>query len=237
MIYGEILAGGKGTRMGNTEMPKQFLKLGDRPIIIHTIEKFLLQNKFEKVIIVCPKPWISHTKDIVKKYIAPKFIEKVVVCVGGVDRNGSVMSGIHYIEEHYGLNDDDIIVTHDAVRPFLTSRMLSENIEMGLKYGATDTVVSAVDTIVESQDNEFITAIPLRDKMYQGQTPQTFNVKKLKSLFESLTDEEKVILTDAAKIFVMKGEKVKLVSGELYNIKITSQYDLDVANMLISEKK
>lgn len=236
MIYGEILAGGKGTRMGNTEMPKQFLKLGDKPILIHTVEKFLLQSRFEKVIIVCPEPWISHTKDILKKYIVASFLDKVAVCAGGKDRNGSIMNGIKYIEENHGIHDDDIIVTHDAVRPFITSRILLDNIEMGLKYGATDTVYSAVDTIVESLDNEFITAIPLRDKMYQGQTPQTFNIKKLMELANSLTEEEETILTDAAKIFVMKGEKVKLVDGELYNIKITSQYDLDVANMLISEK-
>ena len=73
--------------------------------------------------------------------------------------------------------------------------------------------------------------------MYQGQTPQSFNIKKLTNYYNSLTDEEKKILTDAAKIFVIKNEKVKLVQGEIFNIKITSPYDLEVANMLVDSNK
>lgn len=233
MIYAEILAGGKGTRMGNTEMPKQFLKLGHEPVIIHTIEKFLLEPKFSKIIIVCPYQWVEHTKDIVDKYIEKPLTEKVHICSGGADRNESIINGITYIEENFGLNDDDIVVTHDAVRPFITSRILRENIEMAIKYGATDTVVPSVDTIVESTKGEMVENIPVRDAMYQGQTPQSFNIKKLKELHSSLTSKEKEVLSDAAKIFIIKGEKVKLVKGENFNIKITSPFDLDIANLLL----
>lgn len=67
MIYAEVLAGGKGTRMGNTEMPKQFLMLGDKPVFIHTLEQFILNSRIEKVLVCCPKQWISHTKDTIKK--------------------------------------------------------------------------------------------------------------------------------------------------------------------------
>ncbi|CCZ90747.1 2-C-methyl-D-erythritol 4-phosphate cytidylyltransferase 2 [Clostridium sp. CAG:167] len=82
-----------------------------------------------------------------------------------------------------------------------------------------------------------ISDIPDRSKMYQGQTPQTFNALKLKNLYESLTEEEKATLTDAAKIFVMKGEKVHIVDGEVFNIKITYPYDLRVAEALIREER
>ena len=237
MIYAEILAGGKGTRMGNTEMPKQFLKIGNKPVLIHTIEKFLLQPRFDKIIIVCPEPWISHTKDIMNKYITSDLMDKVCVCAGGADRNESIMSGIAYIEKNFGVNDEDIIVTHDAVRPFLTNRIIEDNIELALECGATDTVIPAYDTIIKSDDNDYVAEIPVRDKMYQGQTPQSFNIKKLTNYYNSLTDEEKKILTDAAKIFVIKNEKVKLVQGEIFNIKITSPYDLEVANMLVDSNK
>ena len=91
----------------------------------------------------------------------------------------------------------------------------------------------ATDTIVVSEDNDVISEIPERKKMYQGQTPQTFQALRLKELYQSLTDEEKAILTDAAKIFVMKGERVHIVEGEVYNIKITYPYDLRVAEALI----
>lgn len=235
MIYAEILAGGKGTRMGNTELPKQFLMLGNKPVFIHTVEQFILNMRIEKVLICCPEQWLAYTKDTLKKYQVHS--DKVVVVAGGATRNDTIMNGIDYIEENFGLNDEDIIVTHDAVRPFLTQRIIDDNIDGALQYGAVDTVVEAFDTIVHSQDGKIISDIPLRSEMYQGQTPQSFNIKLLKSLFHSLTDEEKGILTDACKALVIKGTPVHLVKGEVYNIKITTQHDLKVANGLVEGDK
>lgn len=235
MIYAEILAGGKGTRMGNTELPKQFLMIGNKPIFVHTVEQFLLNKRVEKVLICCPEQWMAYTKDTVKKYISDD--SKIEIVKGGPSRNDTILNGIHFIEENYGLNDDDIILTHDAVRPFLTQRIIDDNIDGALKYDAVDTVVEAFDTIVHSKDGKIITDIPVRSEMYQGQTPQSFNIKKLLSFFNSLTEEEKDILTDACKALVMKGTDVHLVKGEVYNMKITTQYDLKVANGLVEGEK
>lgn len=233
MIYAEILAGGKGTRMGNVNMPKQYLPLKGKPIIVHTIEKFILNDRFEKIIIATPKDWINHTQDIIKKYI---FDSRVIVIEGGTDRNETIMNGIHYVEKEFGLNEDDIIVTHDAVRPFITHRIIEENIEMALEFGSVDTVIPAVDTIVESTNHDFITDIPVRDNIYQGQTPQSFNMKTIQKHYNNLSDEEKQILTDACKICLLAGEKVKLVNGGISNIKITTPYDLKVANAIVQER-
>ena len=155
---------------------------------------------------------------------------------GGATRNETIMNSIAYIEEKFGLDEDTIIVTHDSVRPFVTSRIIEENIRYAKEVGACDTAMPATDTIVVSEDNDIISDIPERRKMYQGQTPQTFNAMKLRNLYNSLSDDEKNILTDAAKIFVMKGEKVHIVEGEVFNIKITYPYDLRVAEALISGK-
>lgn len=231
MIYAGILAGGQGTRMGNVPMPKQFLLLNNKPIIIHTIEKFILNPRFEKIIIASPKEWINYTNDILKKFQLD--MEKIVVIEGGKERQDTIMNIIKYIKNENGLNDDDILVTHDAVRPFLTHRIIEENINMGLKYGAVDTVIEAVDTIVESTDKEFISEIPRRDYMYQGQTPQTFNIKDLEKLYNEMSEDDKAMLTEACKIFTLAGRKVKLVRGEIFNIKITTPYDLNVANSII----
>ena len=203
MVYGVVLAGGVGNRMGNVEKPKQFLLLGDKPIIVHTIEKFYVHDKFEKVLVLCPEQWVMYTKNLIHKYLGET--ERVVVLAGGSTRNETIMNAVHYIEEQAGVDEETIIVTHDAVRPFVTHRILDDNIEMAAKYGACDTVVPATDTIVRSDDNTIITEIPDRSKLYQGQTPQSFNAKKLRDLYESLTDEEKEILTDAAKIFAIRG--------------------------------
>jgi 2-C-methyl-D-erythritol 4-phosphate cytidylyltransferase len=235
MIFGVVLAGGIGSRMGNVDKPKQYLLVGEKPIIIHTLERFYVQNEFEKIIVLCPEEWVSHTKNLIKKYM--KDTERIVVLQGGDTRNETIMNSLRYIEKEYGLDDDTIVVTHDSVRPFVTQRIIEENIKYAKEYGACDTAVAATDTIVYSQDNVLISDIPDRSKMYQGQTPQTFNALKLKNLYESLTEEEKATLTDAAKIFVMKGEKVHIVDGEVFNIKITYPYDLRVAEALIREER
>ncbi|GAA3014009.1 D-ribitol-5-phosphate cytidylyltransferase [Tetragenococcus solitarius] len=231
MIYAGILAGGSGSRMGNVPLPKQFLNLDGKPILIHTVEKFLLNNDFENIIIATPKEWLSHTENIIGNYDI--YDERLKIIEGGSDRNETIMCIINFINKEKNITDEDVIVTHDAVRPFLTHRIIEENINMVLKYGAVDTVIEATDTIVASQDHDFISSIPVRNEMYQGQTPQSFNIKLLKHNYENLSETNKRILTDACKILAVSGEKIKLVHGELFNIKITTPYDLKVANSII----
>ena len=232
-VFGVVLAGGIGTRMGNVEKPKQFMEIGGKPIIIHTIEKFVMNPEFEKILVLSPKQWIKHTEDLIRKYIPQA--ANVVVISGGSTRNETIMNSIAYIEGQGRLNEDTIIVTHDSVRPFVTHRILEENIRFAKEFGACDTVIPATDTIVESKDNTMISQIPDRKTMYQGQTPQSFKAMHLRELYNGLTAEEKTILTDACKILVIKGEKVHLVEGEESNIKITYPYDLRVAESLLQE--
>lgn len=231
MVYGVILAGGIGKRMGSSEKPKQFLNIGGRPIIIHTIEKFALINDFEEVLVVCPKEWMEYTNELISKYIPLR--EHIIVLEGGDTRNETLMNSIKYIEKRGKLDDSTVIVTHDAVRPFVTRRIIKDNIAAMKEYDACDTVIPATDTIVESLDNDNISQIPDRKFLYQGQTPQTFKALKLRNLYNELSNEEKEILTDAAKIFVIKGHSVHLINGETFNIKITYPYDLTVAEALI----
>ena len=230
-LYAIILAGGKGTRMGNIEKPKQFMEIGNKPIIIHTIEKFVLHTEFDEILVLSPKQWIKHTEDLIRKYISSD--SRIHVIEGGATRNETIMNAIQYIDREGNLNDETVIVTHDSVRPFLTHRIIDENIRYAREFGACNTVIPATDTIVESKDHQFVTSIPDRATMYQGQTPQTFKAVQLRDLYESLTAEEKEILTDACKILIMKGEKVHLVEGEVSNIKITYPHDLRVAEALL----
>lgn len=234
MIYAVIAAGGIGSRMGNLEKPKQYLTLKNKPIIVHTVEKFYVNSAFKKIIILCPDQWVSYTKNILSKHLPEN--DRVIVLKGGSTRNETIMNAVRYIEETDGLDDDTVIVTHDAVRPFVSARIIDENIDAAIEFGATDTVVPATDTIVESIDKKTISSIPDRSKLYQGQTPQAFKAKKLKELYESLTEDEKNILTDACKIFSMKGCPVHLIQGEVHNIKITYPYDLRVAKALLDEE-
>lgn len=228
MIYAVIAAGGIGSRMGS-ELPKQYIEINSKAIICHTIEKFLLSERIEKIIVLCPAEWIDYTLNLFTS-------DKVVVIGGGDTRNETLMNAINYIQNTDGLDDETIIITHDAVRPFVTKRIIDENIDAVLKHGATGTVIPAVDTITESINGKVITSIPDRSVLYQAQTPQCFKAKMLKELYESLTDEEKRVLTDACKICVLKGYPVHLVTGEVSNIKITYPYDLLVAQAILKSE-
>ncbi len=234
MIFTAILAGGSGTRMGKTDTPKQFLNLGKKPIIIHTIEKFVINQKIDKIIVLTPKTHIKSTNDLIEKYIPNN--DHIVVIEGGETRNDTILNSIRYIEENFGIDEGSILITHDSVRPFVTHRIIEDNIDAALEYGACDTVIPATDTIVESVSGETISNIPVRDNYYQGQTPQSFNIKKLSSLINNLTEDESNILTDACKIFTLKNEDVYLVNGEVTNIKITYPYDLKLANNILEGK-
>lgn len=234
-VYAAILAGGSGSRMGNPDKPKQFWEMGDRPVIAHTVEKFCLVSQFEKVIVLSPESWINQTRDILKRFM-PQFIDKIVVIAGGAERNDTIMNAIAYIEGSFGLADGDIIVTHDAVRPFVSYRIIEDNIEAARKHGACDTVIPATDTIVQSVDGELIGSIPQRSEYYQGQTPQSFNAKMLKGLFAELTDDEKAILTDACKICVLKGHPVALVRGSVSNMKLTYTNDMRIARAMLEDE-
>ena len=233
MIFAAILAGGIGSRMGETDTPKQFLTLGDKPVIVHTIEKFTINSKFDKIIVLSPKNFINHTNDLIKEYFDDN--SRIVVLEGGKTRNDTLINAIDYINDNFDINDDSIIVTHDSVRPFVTHRIIEDNIKAAKEFGACDTVVPATDTIVESVDSKLIKNIPIRDKYYQCQTPQSFKINKLSELINSLSESESNILTDACKIFVLKNEDVCLVEGEITNIKITYPYDLKLANTILKE--
>ena len=234
MIYAGILAGGKGTRMGITDMPKQFLELGSKPILIHTVEKFLLVPEFDKIVLGVHPDWVSYTEDLIDKYLS-EHTARILVTEGGVDRNSTIENVINAINALHPITDEDIIVTHDSVRPFLTLKTIRENIELAQQYDAVDTVVEATDTIVESKNNTFITDIPERKYLYQGQTPQSFKCQEFLSLYHALSAEQKEILTDACKIFVISDKQVALARGEYSNIKITTIMDLKIARAMLEE--
>lgn len=234
MIYAGILAGGTGTRMGIGNIPKQFMMLGNKPIIIHTVEKFTLVSELEKIVIGVHPDWLEYTENLIDEYL-PLFKDRIIVTEGGTDRNSTIENIILEINKYKELTEEDIVVTHDSVRPFITLRIIKDNIDLAMKHDAVDTVVEATDTIVESIGGEFISNIPNRSYYYQGQTPQSFKMKNFLDLYNGLDGEQKNILTDACKIFVISGKKVALAKGEYSNIKITTVTDLKIAKSMLEE--
>ena len=153
MVFGAILAGGTGTRMSIADMPKQFLPLGGKPIVVFSLEKFLMCDRMDYVYIGVHQDWVGHMEELIEEFV-PGQKGRIRIVVGGVDRNSTIQNLIAAIEADHGESSDHIIVTHDSVRPFLTVEMIEENIDAAVIYGAVDTVVPAIDTIVVSDEKE-----------------------------------------------------------------------------------
>ena len=268
MIYAAVLAGGSGSRMGNTDKPKQFLELGGRPVIAHTVEAFLSCEELDGVLVLTPALWVDYTRELLQKefghtaglpdevsghtagsshenfdntpglsHEASGKSPRLAVLEGGATRNETLMNAVRYIEEAGGLDDETIIVTQDAVRPFVTKQMILDNIEAAKRTGACETAFPATDTIIESADGALVTNVPDRSRLWMTQTPQSFRARKLRELYTSLTEEEKAVLTDAARIFVMKGEPVEIVMGASDNIKITYPGDIEIAEAILKRRR
>lgn len=233
MNYALILAGGSGTRMGNTGVPKQFLTLKDKPVIIYTIENMLECEDIDKIVVVCNPQYVSYLHNMLIDY---ELGNKVELTEGGKNRLESAINGVRHIEKNHGINNDDIFLAHDSVRIFTSERIISENVEYAQKIGAATTVYVLEETIIESGSDGLLYKAYPRENRFTGQSPQTFNIKKFMECVDKLTEEQKESFTDLAEVFYANNEKVYPVMGEKDNIKLTTPFDMVLAKMRLEEK-
>lgn len=232
MVYAAILAGGKGTRMGG-DIPKQFLKINSVPIIIHTIRRFVCCEQVDDSVVCVPPEYTEYTKDLIARY--SDIIGKISVIEGGTDRTGSLINACRFFSDKRVVSEDDVIITHDCVRPFVTCDMIEKSISSARKYGGATAAVPSVDTICMSLDGMVIDSVPDRSMLYSVQTPQTFMMKNFCELLYSLTDAEKSKITDASAVFRLKGKTVAIFDGSPSNIKITHSNDIAAAESIMKK--
>lgn len=230
-IYAVILAGGNGTRM-NSPTPKQFLMLGSLPVFIHSVKKLLSDKRIKQLWIGANGDWFELAKSQLAEFIGGD--ERIRLCEGGADREATMLNTLNAIRSNNVIGDDDVVLIHDAVRPFVTDRIINDVINEMDYCDACNTVVPVNDTIVKSSDGKIIDGMPLRKELFAGQSPQGFKINKLFKAFESLNNEERKQLTETTKVCFLKGIDIHIVSGEFFNFKITTPYDLRVAESIIS---
>lgn len=227
-----ILAGGIGRRMGQTNEPKQYMRLGKAPVIVHTIDQFLLNKDIKNIIVLVPEDWVTYTKDLINKY-AIKSKKDIFVEKGGVERSETLYIGCKKATEING--GPSKIVSHDAVRPFISQRIINDNIQALNNYEAVNTIIPSPDTIVKVKDTEeLIEEIPVRKQMYLGQTPQSFMANKYIEIYDSMDEKQLSSVTDACKMFVDQGISVGYVLGDQKNMKITTLFDYNIASILLN---
>lgn len=232
MKYCVLLAGGSGLRMESTGIPKQFLTLNDKPIIIITLQKILSMNLFDHIVVVCNKDYIKYLKNL----LIENDIIDVEVTTGGSTRLNSTLSGLKFIVEKYGVSENDIFVAHDSVRPFIAEEIIKKNIEFSQKYQAATTVVNLVETIVESNEIGLFKAYP-RENLYLGQSPQSFNIKYFLECADNVPEHIRDTYTDLSEVIMYNGGTVYPVLGDRNNIKITTSIDIAIAMQLLKNEK
>jgi 2-C-methyl-D-erythritol 4-phosphate cytidylyltransferase len=225
-----IVAAGSGSRMGNADKPKQFLPIYGKPLMIHTIEAFEVHDEIDAIVVVTNEAYIDQVKVWCKQYDLGKI--KAVVA-GGDSRQISVHNGLQAVKAISKDPKNDIVLIHDAARPLISQRIITDNIRVCEKYDAVDTVIKASDTIVRSVNEESISDIPARSELYQGQTPQTFKLSLILDAHEYVKTHAVNNVTDDCKLVLSLGKEVRLVEGSKQNFKITTFDDLMMLKALL----
>ncbi len=230
MVIAGIVAGGKGSRMGNTELPKQFMELCGKPVIIRTAQAFLDSAEVDNVIIGINPDWYGYMLELCDA----SGLKGIYVTKGGSDRNATVGNIISFAGSVLGASDDDIILTHDAVRPFVTPGMISDSIKALESCEICTVAVGATDTMIISEDGVSADEFPLRSRMFNVQTPQSFRIGSFRGIMASLSREEREAATDVCRLYKSRGYEVRLIPGSTSNIKLTYPSDMIFAEALLS---
>ena len=231
MNYGLILAGGVGQRMRRTGMPKQFLEVFAKPIIIYTLQKFEYCEDIDVVVIACHSSYKDYMESLLKRF----GIKKVkAVISGGKDRQDSVLNGLKYIQS-IGAKDDDVVVIHDGVRPLIQESIICENVRIAKKYGNAITVRPVIESVViTSNDEAEFDDFKKRDDTYSLTAPQSFQMGVLTQAYNDIKGKETSMpLLDSALVFTYLGNKVHIIKENNNNIKVTTPEDYYILKAML----
>ena len=228
-----IFAGGVGTRMHSKDLPKQFLEIYNKPIIVHTIEFFERNEQIDGIIVVCNKDWINYFEKLVYKYRLEK-IKKIVP--GGETGQLSIYNGLRAASELYN-NDDCIVLIHDGVRPLINIDLITKNIEDVKKYGSSITSGIVKETIVEIDDEGGIKIVPDRAHSRVAKAPQCFYLKDILEAHNIALDEKITNFIDCCTMMHHYGYKLHMTDGPYENIKITTPDDFYTMRAILQAKE
>ena len=216
-----IFAGGTGKRMNTKTLPKQFLELHGKPIIIHTIEHIESHPEIKDIVVVCVDDWLDYCKDLLAKFNIKKVSQ---VVPGGETGQMSIFNGLEALREKYQGNDDYVLI-HDGVRPLIDEETISKNIESVKKYGTAITVKPVIETVVQVDEEDIINNVIERSTCQTAVAPQSFVLSEIYSLHMRAQAEKLFDMTDSATLARYFGLPLHTVMGGSENIKITTPSD------------
>lgn len=228
-----IFAGGSGVRMG-AGMPKQFLEINGKPIIIHTLDNFQNSPSIDKIYISCKSDYIETLKDLTRRFAITKVCGIVEGGNTGQDSIYNALSAAYSENDH-----DSIVLIHDGVRPFVSEEVIKKNIESVMKYGSGITCTSFFETPILSRGGLEVEEMPLKKEMFTAQAPQSFYLGEIIEAHKEMrkTNPEYTDIADSCNLYKNLGKNVYIVEGNRGNIKVTTPEDFYILRALLQYRE
>lgn len=224
---GLLIAGGSGARM-HQNIPKQFLTVNEKPVIVYTLEAFQRHPDIDAIAVVCIKGWeemlwaYARQFDITKlQYIIP----------GGENGQASIRNGVYELEKHFGR--EDIVLIHDAIRPMVSEEIISDCIVKTKMHGCAIATTPCAEAMMQTEDGEISTGSYPRDKLRRTQTPQGFPIGKICDLHRRALERGITNSVASCTLMIEMGEQVYFSAGSEKNIKLTTLDDIDIFKALL----
>lgn len=226
-----LIAGGSGNRMGQS-IPKQFLTVNERPVIVYTLEIFQKHPEIDSTAVVCIKGW----EFVLQAYINQFNITKVKhIIPGGENGQESIRNGVYELEKHYSPND--IVLIHDAIRPMVSADIISDCIRVTREKGNAITVIPCAEAIIQTEDGNVSVGSYPRNHLRRTQTPQGFFIGDICNLHRRALEAGVTDSVASCTLKIEMGEQVYFSMGSEKNIKLTTVEDIDIFKALLAEKR
>lgn len=231
MNIGLLIAGGSGKRMGQ-DIPKQFLTVNDRPVIIYTLEAFQKHPEIDAIAVVCISGWESVLQAYANQYNISKL--KYIVC-GGENGQDSIRNGVFELEKHFAA--EDIVLIHDAIRPMVSAEIISDCIRVTREKGNAITVIPCAEAMLQTVDGLVSVGSYPRNQLKRTQTPQAFHIGDICQLHRDALQAGITNSVASCTLMIEMGKQVYFSAGSEKNIKLTTVEDLDIFQALLMAKR
>lgn len=226
-----IIAGGSGQRM-NQDIPKQFLNVYDKPVIVYTLEAFQKHPDIDSIAVVCIEGW----ENVLSAYARQFSITKLKYIVpGGENGQGSIRNGLFELEKHYA--KDDIVLIHDAIRPMVSQEIISDCIIKAKKHGSAIVTIPCAEAMLETDNQVSSMASYPREKLKRTQTPQAFPLGRVCDVHRRALEKGITNSVASCTLMIELGEEVYFSVGSEKNIKLTTIDDIDIFKALLNSQR
>lgn len=226
-----IIAGGAGNRM-HQDIPKQFLTVNEKPVIVYTLEAFQSHPEIDAIAVVCIEGWEQVLQAYAKQFNITKLKN---VIPGGKSGQDSIRNGVMELEKNY--SPDDLVLIHDAIRPMVSAEIISDNIRVAIEHGNAITVIPCAEAMLQTEDGKVSSGSYPRSRLKRTQTPQAFRIGDICNLHRRALEAGITNSVASCTLKIEMGEEVYFSMGSEKNIKLTTVEDIDIFKALLAAKR